>query len=192
MKKQTILVSALLLIAIIATAVVAIRPIVFAQATPSSTATSTPNASTTTVIALAIGDHGVAVNVLQKLLIKDGYLAPITPTSYFGTLTQAAVVAYQKARGFSQTGVFTIAAADLGKFFATTSGSFTQVGIGTRGSQATSLQNFLIKGGYLNIPSATGYFGTLTQAALKAFQTAHGLPQTGVVDQATFAAMNSQ
>jgi len=37
----------------------------------------------------------------------------------------------------------------------------------------------------------TGYFGPLTFAALKRFQAKHGLPQTGIVDMATQAKLNT-
>ncbi len=37
----------------------------------------------------------------------------------------------------------------------------------------------------------TGYFGSLTEAALKRFQTKHGLPQTGFIDNATQKKLNT-
>ncbi len=36
----------------------------------------------------------------------------------------------------------------------------------------------------------TGYFGSLTEAALKRFQTKHGIPQTGITDSATQEKLN--
>ena len=46
------------------------------------------------------------------------------------------------------------------------------------------LQNFLNKNGYLKV-SPTGYFGSLTIAAVKAFQSANNLNPTGYVDSIT-------
>lgn len=53
--------------------------------------------------------------------------------------------------------------------------------VGSSGSQVVALQNTLIAQGYLRLPAgvAAGYFGSLTRAAVKAWQTAVGLPSTG-------------
>ncbi len=61
--------------------------------------------------------------------------------------------------------------------------------IGDMGAQVDAIQQYLIQQGLLNIDAPTGYFGPLTEAAVIAFQKAHGLPQSGIVDQATLAAM---
>lgn len=53
-----------------------------------------------------------------------------------------------------------------------------------RDKEVISLQNELKKQGLLNT-TATGFFGVKTEKAVKDFQKAHDLPQTGVVDQAT-------
>ncbi|MBX4198762.1 peptidoglycan-binding protein [Candidatus Parcubacteria bacterium] len=50
--------------------------------------------------------------------------------------------------------------------------------VGSSGAQVTALQNALIAQGYLHV-SATGYFGSLTKAAVMAWQSAAGLPSTG-------------
>ena len=52
------------------------------------------------------------------------------------------------------------------------------------------LQNRLISEGYLKA-EATGYFGPLTFAAVKAYQTANGLPSTGFVGPLTLAKLNA-
>lgn len=52
------------------------------------------------------------------------------------------------------------------------------------------LQQFLIDNGYLSRGNATGNFLTLTKGALKRFQTAIGLPVTGVFDGQTRMAVN--
>jgi peptidoglycan hydrolase-like protein with peptidoglycan-binding domain len=46
---------------------------------------------------------------------------------------------------------------------------------GSRGSDVTQLQTFLIQQGYLESGYATGYFGTLTQSALIKFQQANNI-----------------
>lgn len=51
----------------------------------------------------------------------------------------------------------------------------TNLTIGSKGADVTALQNMLIAGGYLKIASATGYFGTLTQTAVAAWQKANNI-----------------
>jgi hypothetical protein len=58
--------------------------------------------------------------------------------------------------------------------------------VGARGAEVTLLQQYLITKGFLTA-SATGYFGSLTQAAVKAFQKANNLDQVGVVGPKTRA-----
>lgn len=53
---------------------------------------------------LVRGADGDAVTQLQRLLIALAFLAPGNDIGHFGPLTQAAVRAYQAARGISQTG----------------------------------------------------------------------------------------
>ncbi len=59
--------------------------------------------------------------------------------------------------------------------------------VGSKGSDVITLQRFLIDKGYLNIPTATDYFGSLTSAALKKYQKAEGLTGSsyGIFDDAT-------
>jgi len=141
---------------------------------------------------LQLGDTSVAVTALQELLVKQGYLSVSVPTGYFGPLTQAAVIAFQKAKNLPQTGVMTVPANGADILFKSVASSFSSATIGSTGSHIGSVQQFLINRGLLHITTSTNYFGSMTQAAVIAFQKSHGLPQTGIVDQATFAAMNGQ
>jgi hypothetical protein len=67
--------------------------------------------------------------------------------------------------------------------------------IGSTGAGVTSLQAFLIAQGDLTAVSApTGYFGTLTQAALAKYQAAHGISPAagffGLITRAYLASLN--
>lgn len=55
---------------------------------------------------------------------------------------------------------------------------------GLRGEDVKQLQNILIVDGYLNA-QPTGFFGPLTAAAVKMYQSKHGLPVTGTVGPLT-------
>lgn len=63
---------------------------------------------------------------------------------------------------------------------------------GSRGTDVTNLQNFLVAQNYPGGGSwmVTGYFGAATAAAVRNFQESHGIPQTGSVDAATASAIN--
>lgn len=65
--------------------------------------------------------------------------------------------------------------------------------IGSTGTQVSELQQFLINGGFLTAVSApTGYFGTLTQAALGKYQASVGIsPDAGYFGPITRSYINS-
>lgn len=71
----------------------------------------------------------------------------------------------------------------------------TNLSFGMKGSEVEELQKALIAAGF-DIPLITqshvpyGYFGSQTLAAVKAFQKAHGIEQTGFVGPLTRAALN--
>jgi peptidoglycan hydrolase-like protein with peptidoglycan-binding domain len=62
---------------------------------------------------------------------------------------------------------------------------------GMRNNDVTELQKVLVAAGFLKIDAPTGYFGPLTLAAVKAYQTAHGISSTGFVGPLTRAALNA-
>ncbi|UJF34705.1 C40 family peptidase [Paenibacillus hexagrammi] len=68
---------------------------------------------------------------------------------------------------------------------AATSTTAASLAIGTSSSSVTLLQQNLKTLGYFTYPTATGYFGTITEASVKAYQTAYGLPITGIADSTT-------
>lgn len=51
--------------------------------------------------------------------------------------------------------------------------------LGSRGIDVVRLQVFLISQGYLTAGNVTGYYGNLTEAAVKSFQRAKGLAVSG-------------
>src|SRR5258708_6992364 len=82
--------------------------------------------------------------------------------------------------------------AQLGTSGSSSSYNFTSdLTVGSKGAQVTSLQTFLISKGFLKV-AATGYFGGLTKAALAAFQAANGIsPAAGYFGPKTRAFVNS-
>lgn len=59
---------------------------------------------------------------------------------------------------------------------------------GSRGTEVEEIQRVLRERGLFS-GEITGYFGTATETALKAFQRGSGLPETGVADEATLKKM---
>lgn len=53
---------------------------------------------------LGLGSRGNDVSMLQSSLRSEGYLS-VAPTGYFGFMTRAAVVAYQRANGIPMVGI---------------------------------------------------------------------------------------
>jgi len=55
---------------------------------------------------LTVGSTGADVTALQQILIDGGYLDIASPTTYFGSMTKAALVKYQRENAISATGYF--------------------------------------------------------------------------------------
>jgi len=62
--------------------------------------------------------------------------------------------------------------------------------IGQTNDDVTKLQDYLIKNNYLKITKATGYFGSKTQEAVKAFQKVKNLEIDGIVGKLTRNELN--
>jgi len=61
---------------------------------------------------------------------------------------------------------------------------------GSSGPDVIALQTILIAEGFLHIDAPNGFFGPMTEAAVKAYQTAHGIEATGIVGPLTRAVLN--
>lgn len=136
--------------------------------------------------AIQKGDEGASVTNLQKMLIELGYLKT-DATGYFGSATKTAVTAFQKDSGLAADGVAgkaTVAALEKKTGASNTSSSSSALKEGDENDQVKQMQQLLIDAGYLNT-KATGFFGSLTAAAVRAFQKDHDLKADGVVGQAT-------
>jgi peptidoglycan hydrolase-like protein with peptidoglycan-binding domain len=140
---------------------------------------------------LKLGSKGVVVAVLQKILAGQGYFHS-TPTGHFDVATQAAVTAFQQANHLQVTGTISMLSDSLSSSFAAIATPFVAVKMGATGSQVSAIQKFLIARHYLKASVASGTFDAATKAAVIAFQKAHSIPQTGIIDERTFAAMNGK
>ncbi|MBN8210704.1 peptidoglycan-binding protein [Bacillus sp. NTK071] len=135
------------------------------------------------------------VTELQNVLDDKGYFDYHKATGYFGTITEDGVRDFQRNAGISVDGVVgpqTVSA--LTGSTSSKSSSYTSTNSGTvrygdRGQSVTNLQSQLKSKGYYNY-SVDGVFGSITQQAVRNFQSANGLSVDGVAGPNTFGALS--
>ncbi len=143
-------------------------------------------------ITLQLESTGNAVTALQQRLSDLGYYSgPIT--GYFGDLTEAAVIEFQRDRGLTADGVVGASTTAALRESSQTGDAATVSSDGllrldASGASVSSLQTRLSDLGYYDGP-ITGYFGPLTESAVIEFQQANGLTVDGVVGSATESAL---
>jgi peptidoglycan hydrolase-like protein with peptidoglycan-binding domain len=151
------------------------------------------------------GSENDEVMELQKVLQRLGYLT-VAPNGYFGPSTFAAVKKFQAAHGLDQLGAVgpgtRLELNSLSQTSTQSTPTHTAVstgtyvfehfmGVGDDDPDVLELQKRLVALGFLTA-EPTGYYGAGTEAAVKKFQTKHGLPATGYVAKNTRAALNAQ
>ncbi len=95
---------------------------------------------------------------------------------------------------FLKAGLATLALVVLGApLFAEAAMLTRQLEVGMSGADVTELQTFLAADASLYPEGlVTGYFGALTQAAVKRFQTRNGIPAVGRIGPMTLPVINAQ
>ncbi len=147
------------------------------------------------------GMSGTEVNYLQKVLALDPKIYPEGEVSgYFGKLTEAAVKRFQKEYGIRNTGeVGDLTRGKLNELYGKKPVThvqniytFTQtLKKGMEGEEVYNLQKVLHWDPQIYPEGEqTGYFGELTEAAVKRFQKKYGIDTTGQVGPQTRAKLN--
>lgn len=146
--------------------------------------------ASSSALALQTGNQGSQVMELQQKLTASGfYKGQIT--GFYGPTTQEAVRKFQQAQGLPVDG---IAGPNTLSALYATSGSRNSLPIdillrrGSRGTPVTQLQNTLKAQGFYPGP-VTGYYGGLTEAAVRKFQQAQGLSVDGMAGSQTLSAV---
>jgi|GEM_PF-1967136 len=147
------------------------------------------------------GMSGREVRYLQKVLALDSTIYPEKRiTGYYGKLTEAAVKRFQKRYGIRTTGeVGKLTRAKLNELYGRkpvthhqNAYTFTKtLKRGMRGQEVYNLQKVLHWDPRIYPEGEmTGYFGVLTERAVKRFQKKYGIRTTGQVGPQTRAKLN--
>jgi peptidoglycan hydrolase-like protein with peptidoglycan-binding domain len=159
------------------------------------------------------GDDGADVTRLQDLLRNAGYF-PIASTGYYGDVTEAAVEAFQRAKGLQVDGiagdltfkalqpavsttpnipvtsVTSVAPVTPATPAVNTGFLSSDLGFGDSGTNVTRLQDLLRRAGYFSSPS-TGFYGAATRDAVLRFQRANQISADGFAGRSTLVALES-
>ena len=131
---------------------------------------------------LAKGSKGDEVVALQEALANQGYLNGKADGD-FGKMTEAAVLAFQKANGLPETGIADEATQSALQNREQDRLTNLILSSGSTGNDVTKLQNRLIELGFLT-GKASGTYDVNTEAAMVVFQSRNGLTPNGVADKA--------
>ena len=160
-------------------------------AAPTSVPTATPTQApvvtaepqpTARYTRLGYNDSGDSVKALQQRLKDLGYFSGNVAGHYLEK-TQSAVTLFQAALGWPQDGQASaelqdVLFSDVAPAYGGTETGYTPLVRGDSGVQVRNMQTRLRELGYLS-GSADGSYGSGTEAAVKAFQQAAGLPADG-------------
>ena len=135
-----------------------------------------------TAALLRMGSSGSDVTALQQRLHALGYLDYKGATGYYGTLTKIAVIRFQQNNGLTADGI--AGSATTAKLYAASARSLV-LNVGVSGEAVSALQTKLASLGYYTYGSVTGYYGSVTKAAVISFQKACGLSADGIAGPAT-------
>ena len=133
------------------------------------------------------GDSGAEIARMQSRLMALGYMTKDETTDYFGSATEGALKLFQKVYGFEQNGV---ASPEVRERLFKESTPYFTLEEGSKNDAVLQMQKRLTDLKYLTA-EATGYFGSETGKAVKAFQKKNNLTVDGKVGLATWNRLNS-
>ncbi len=165
-----------------------------------ATVAPTQAADVSNLDTLSEGNIGSTVERIQQRLIELGYMEG-SATGTFDAATTAAVMAFQRVVGVAEDGVVTYSlytqlisddapANGSAEAEAILAGGYTLLQEGDFGDAVTRLQTRLVELGYAN-GTPNGRYASATVSAVKLFQRAAGLEETGVATAALQALLYS-
>lgn len=132
---------------------------------------------------LSFGDKSEIILDCQNKLSELGYLTT-NPDGLYGNDTLAAVKLFQSRNDLVVDGYLGPSTREV---LMSSSATPNGLVIGDEGDTVKRVQELLIKYGYMSKGSATGYFGEVTDSAVKSFQKNNGLTADGNVGRKTMA-----
>lgn len=137
--------------------------------------------------AFTLGDENQVIEDCQVALKRLGYIT-FKPDGVMGKATVSAIKNFQQANGLTRDGALGPVTRDM-----ILSGEAQEMvmQLGDYGTDVKNMQTRLAKLNYLSSANATGYFGEITEDAVKAFQKRAGLTADGKVGGVTLTMMNS-
>lgn len=136
---------------------------------------------------LSFGDKSDIIKACQERLRTLGYLTT-TPDGFYGNDTLAAVKLFQSKNDLIVDGYLGPTTREI---LDSTAAVANGLVLGDEGDTVKRVQELLIKYGYMKEGGATGYFGEVTDKAVKAFQSKNGLVSDGDVGAKTMAKLTS-
>ena len=136
---------------------------------------------------LVYGEKSDVVLKAQKRLFDLGYLTS-EPDGTYGADTSAAIKVFQGKNALVQDGYL---GPETREVLMSSRALHNGLGLGDENEIVLKVQQLLAKWGYLNAKNATGYFGEITQKAVRDFQQRNGLSQDGMVGAQTMAKLAS-
>lgn len=151
-----------------------------AETTPTQPVTEKPDA-----VVMKLGSKGEDVTKLQNRLSKLGFYSGEI-TGYFGEATEDSFKDYQKAAGVTMDGE--VKESDIAIIYSDDAPRFETIDdvaqLGDAGDDVKSIQQQLAKLEYFN-GSASGYYGKITEFAVKQFQKDNNIDTSGIVGKYT-------
>jgi peptidoglycan hydrolase-like protein with peptidoglycan-binding domain len=130
---------------------------------------------------LKIGMAGGEVSQLQRNLQTLGYFE-LSPTGYFGKVTEQSLKRFQRESRLYEDGIYGMKTRE--EISARLNRNISTLRLGSRGGAVIRLQEKLKEFGYFNF-SITGYYGSITQTAVKGFQRDKGITVDGIAGKRT-------
>ncbi|MDL2238418.1 peptidoglycan-binding protein [Christensenellaceae bacterium OttesenSCG-928-K19] len=161
-----------------------------AETDPSATeeSTSTSTEQTPNSVMLFPGDKGDAIIELQQKLKECEFYDYPSITGYFGPVTEEAVKKFQRTHNLSVDGI--MGPASLNLLFSDQVKKYMMYP-GDRSDDIKAMQDKLRELGYFN-GTSTGYYGNVTTASVRQFQSVNGLTVDGKAGPVTRSMLFSE
>ena len=157
-------------------------PVAVETEPPKAPASPTPIPEPLQDKVLKKGDDSPTVAIVQTRLMELGYMDSDEPTEHFGSITEAALIRFQKHNDMNANG-------QLGEgtwlLLMNEGAGECVMQDGDEGDDVEDVQNRLYELGYLGKSFVTGSYGEKTSAAVADFQKANGLKSDGMVGHET-------